>query len=45
MLGHAYSEAYAQWFDALGNETMKILSKDCGRYIVTDQRKSGELME
>ena len=45
LLGRAYSEAYAQWFDTLGPETMKMLSKDCGRYIVTDQRKSEDLIE
>ena len=45
LIGVAYSEAYAQWFDALGPKTMKTLSKDCSRYIVTDQRKAGDQME
>lgn len=45
LLGRAYSEAYAQWFDHLGPETMKMLSKDCRRYIVTDQRQGGDLIE
>ena len=44
-LGYAYSEAYSQWFDSIGSESMKALTKDCDRFIVTDQRKSGNLIE
>jgi len=29
----------------LGAKIMKTLSKDCNRYIITDQRETGDLME
>ena len=45
LIGVAYSEAFAQWFDSLGPKTMKTLSKDCDRYIITDQREIGNLIE
>ena len=38
-LGNVYSEIYAQWFDTLPPESMKILTGDGNRYIVNDQRK------